>query len=60
MPSLLHPICVRSFLSHTNSLESLLHPCADGPQAIVYLARRLSEDQTDDRLACNARVLEAA
>lgn len=41
-------------------LKSLLHSRADCPQAIVHLARRLSENETDDRLSRNARVLEAA
>lgn len=41
-------------------LKSLLHPCRDRPEAIVHLAGRLSENQTDDRLARDAGVFEAA
>lgn len=41
-------------------LKSLLHPCRDRPEAVVHLAGWLSENQTDDGLARDAGVFEAA
>lgn len=41
-------------------LKPLLHPCRDGPQAIVHLSRRFSENQANDRLTRNASILETA
>ena len=42
------------------SLKPLLHPASNSPQVAVYFAGVLSEDQTDNGLACNVDVLEAA
>lgn len=44
--------------THHKRSESLLHAGRHRPQAVVDLSWRLSENQADNRLTCDPRVLE--